>query len=158
MLKLYKDIEGTLNYWETWDKNEKTGIIHWGVVGERGRDEEIKSLLLTNFRTRIQKLIDAKIDEGYYQINDMYTLLVEYRIDGMGTRDEVDKRQKLESKLNEVLGWTALGHCDGGSIGSGTMEACCFVVDFDIAKFVIERALKETEFDDYSRIYDENAE
>jgi len=27
---------------------------------------------------------------------------------------------------------------DGGSIGSGTMEAGCIVVDFDIAKKIIE--------------------
>ncbi len=59
--------------------------------------------------------------------------------------------------MNETLGWSGLGHCDGGSIGSGTMEVCCFVVDFDIAKSVIEADLKSTEFDDYSRIYDEGA-
>ena len=60
MLKLYKDIDGTLQYWETWDKDEKTGIIHWGVVGDKGQDEEIKSSLLTNFRKKIQKLVDEK--------------------------------------------------------------------------------------------------
>ena len=60
--------------------------------------------------------------------------------------------------MDEVLGWTGLGHCEGGSIGSGTMEVCCFVVDFDIAKKVIETKLKDTEFADYTRIFDENAE
>ena len=59
--------------------------------------------------------------------------------------------------MNETLGWTGLGHCDGGSIGSGTMEACCFVVDFDIAKRVIEKDLAGSEFADFSRIFDEGA-
>lgn len=37
------------------------------------------------------------------------------------------------------------------------MEVCCYVVDFEIAKRVIENDLKDTEFADYSRICDENA-
>ncbi|WP_244951636.1 hypothetical protein [Pseudoalteromonas luteoviolacea] len=60
--------------------------------------------------------------------------------------------------MNETLGWTGLGHCDGGSIGSGTMEVCNYVVDFKVAKTVIENDLKGTEFENYTRIYDENAE
>jgi hypothetical protein len=59
--------------------------------------------------------------------------------------------------MNETLGWTGLGNCDGGSIGSGTMEVCCFVVDFKIAKRVVEKDLKNTKFADYSRICDERA-
>jgi len=158
MLKLYKDIDGTMNYWETWDKDEKTGIIHWGAVGEKGQNQEIKSSLLTNFRKKIQSLIDEKIAEGYNENEDMYTLLIEYTVDDIGTAEDVDKRHRLEDKINEVLGWTGLGHCDGGSIGSGTMEVCCFVVDFDTAKKVIEQNLKGTQFENYTRIYDENAE
>jgi hypothetical protein len=38
------------------------------------------------------------------------------------------------------------------------MEVCCFVIDFDIAKKIIEQDLKDTEFADYTRIFDENAE
>lgn len=38
------------------------------------------------------------------------------------------------------------------------MEVCCFVVDFEIAKRVIEADLAGTEFSDFTRIYDENAD
>ena len=38
-------------------------------------------------------------------------------------------------KKTAILNWgTGLGHTDGGSIGNGTMEVGCIVVDFDIAK------------------------
>jgi hypothetical protein len=60
--------------------------------------------------------------------------------------------------MDETLGWTGLGHCDGGSIGSGTMEVCCLVVDFQIAKKVIQKDLAKTEFSDYSRIFEEESE
>ena len=74
----------------------------------------------------------------------------------MGDVEDLEKRHRLEDRMNETLGWTGLRMCDGGSIGSGTMEVCCYVVDFDMAKKVIEEDLKGTEFSDYIRIYDEN--
>ena len=160
MLKLYKRVDNEILYWETWDKDEKTGVIHWGVVGQRGEDKEIKSGLFSNFRKEIQKEVDKKIVEGYEEIDDadLFTLLIEFNVNGHGSTADVDKRHKLEDKMKEVLGWTGLGDCDGGSIGSGTMEVCCFVVDFEIAKQVIETKLKDTEFANYTRIFDENAE
>ncbi|MES2139673.1 MAG: hypothetical protein V4511_08175 [Bacteroidota bacterium] len=159
MLKLYKNIDGILHYWETWDKNEKTGIVHWGIIGQKGQDKEVKSGLFSNFRKEIQKEVKLKMVDGYQQIepDDHYTLLIEFKVVDMGTPEDVDKRHRLENKMNEALGWTGLGDCDGGSIGSGTMEVCCFVVDFETAKKVIEETLKDNEFSNYSRIYDENA-
>jgi hypothetical protein len=158
MLKLYKIIDGKLHYWETWDKDKKTGIVHWGAVGDAGQNEEIKSELLVNFRKKIQKIVDQKLIEGYNEIEELFTLMIEYPVDDMGTQGDLDKRQRLERRMNEKLGWTGLGHCDGGSIGGGTMEACCFVVDFDIAKDLIEHDLEGTEFENYARIYDEDAD
>jgi hypothetical protein len=75
----------------------------------------------------------------------------------MGNSEDLDKRHRLQERMDETLGWTGLGHCDGGSIGSGTMEVCNFVVDYEIAKRVIEEDLSGTEFANFTRIYDENA-
>ncbi len=160
MLKLYKIIEGKLHYWETWDQDETTGIVHWGVVGDKGQHENVKSGLLSPFRGKIQKLVDQKLGDGYGAIDEdkLFTLLIEYDVDGMGTAEDLDKRHRLQGRMDETLGWTALGHCDGGSVGSGTMEVCCFVVDFEAAKQVIQKDLAGTEFEDYTRIFDENVE
>jgi len=160
MLKLYKNINGVLHYWETWDKDEKTGFIHWGIVGQRGENKEVKSGLFGNFQKKIQKELTSMTQQGYSRIDpeDHYTLLIEFKVDGMGSPEDIDKRTRLQDKMDQTLGWTGLGHCDGGSIGSSTMEVCCFVVDFEIAKRVIEEDLKETEFADYTRIFDENAQ
>lgn len=155
MLKLYKRIDNQLHYWETWDKDEKTAIVHWGIVGQRGQTTEVKSGLFSNFRKLVQKEIDKKLQEGYAVFDeDNYAFLeIQYKIEGFGTDQDLDKRHRLENKMDEVLGWTGLGHTDGGSIGSGAMEVGCMVVDFDIAKKVIEEKLKDTEFGNYSRIY-----
>ncbi len=159
-MKLYKRIDNQIHYWETWDVDDKTGATHKGIVGEQGEYNEIKSGVLSNFRKKIQKEIDEYCKEGYQEveIEDHYTLLIEFAVDGMGTSEDLDKRTRLQDRMDETLGWTGLGHCDGGSMGSGTMEVCCFVIDFDIAKAVIEQDLIDTEFADYTRIFDENAE
>ncbi len=86
-------------------------------------------------------------------------LIIEYKTDNLkNIEEDISKRYSLEDRMQETLGWTGLGHCDGGSIGSGTMEVCCYVVDFNIAKKVIKKDLKETPFHDYTRIYNEDDE
>lgn len=160
MLKLYKLIGNQLHFWETWDKDEKTAIVHWGIVGKIGQDKEVKSGLFSNFRKTVQKEIDEKLNEGYSEFDEdnLSFLEIEYKIDGFGSEQDLEKRHRLEEKLDEILGWTGLGHVDGGSIGSGTMEVGCIVVDFEIAMKVIEEKLKDSEFSDYSRIYRINNE
>ena len=99
------------------------------------------------------------VNDGFHpiELEDHYTLLIEFAVDGMGSPEDIDKRYRLQDRMDETLGWTGLGHCDGGSIGSGTMEVCCYVVDFQIAKEVIEKDLRNTEFANYTRVFDENA-
>lgn len=158
MLKLYKITLNSKHYWETWEKNG-VHTMHWGELGTRGQSKELKSTLLRKAETTIQKEVDKQVAAGYLPIDDdeLATLMIEYEVEGMGNTADVEKRQRLQDRMNETLGWTGLGHCDGGSIGSGTMEVCCFVVDFELAKSIVEQDLKETEFKNYTRIYDENA-
>ncbi|MES2061551.1 MAG: hypothetical protein V4456_06500 [Bacteroidota bacterium] len=157
MIKLYRRINNQLHYWETWDKDSGTGIVHWGIVGSKGESKEVKSGLFKSFRSKVQKEIIEKTNNDFREIDvdDHITLLIEYKIDGMGTPADLEKRTRLQNKMDSLLGWTGLGHCDGGSAGSGTMEVCCLVVDFDIAKNEIEQSLINSEFADYIRIYNE---
>lgn len=158
MLKLYKNIDGQLHYWETWEEDDKTGIIHWGKVGDHGQTEEIRSKFLLSFKKFIRRETLKKLKEGYTKIEeDKWSFLeIEYIIDEFGTEEDLQKRHLLEEKMNDLLGWTGLGECDGGSIGSGTMEVGCIVANYDIAKKIIVDNLKNTEFSDYSSIYELN--
>jgi hypothetical protein len=159
MLKLYKFTEDKKEYWETWDNGDGTHTVHWGILGQTGQSKTVKKKLFKKPQEIIQAEVNSMVDSGYLPVKDEFTLIVEFSVDGsFGNDADIEKRHRLEDRLNHILGWTGLGHCDGGSIGSGTMEACNFVVDFDIAKKVIEDDLKGTEFENYTRIYDENAE
>jgi hypothetical protein len=159
-MKLYKRVDNEIHYWETWDISKNKAAIHNGIVGQRGNYREVTSGLFTSFRKEVQNEITENCKDGYQEVDneDRYTLLIEFSVNEMGSQEDIDKRTRLQERMDEVLGWTGLGHCDGGSIGSGTMEVCCYVIDFDIAKSVIEQDLKDTEFSNYTRIFDENQE
>lgn len=158
MLKLYKMTTEEKLYWETWDNGDGTHTVHWGTLGTQGASRKVKSSLLRSAESEIQQEINSHIANGYASIDieDHHILLIEYSVDGFGTEEDLEKRHRLEERMNETLGWTGLGHCDGGSIGSGTMEACNLVVDVELAKNVIENDLKDTEFSDYTRIFEES--
>ena len=155
MIKLYKRIEGVLHYHEAWCDN---GMLteHWGVVGEKG---SIKEYRIPSFKSEsafILEVLQTPLKAGYAELEDDPSIvLIEFLVDGHGSSDDLDKRYALQSRMDQTLGWTGLGHCDGGSMGSGTMEVCCFVVDAEIAKRVIADDLKDTVFSDFSRIYEE---
>ena len=158
MLKLYNLRES--RYWETWDNEDGSHTVHWGTLGTQGQSKSVRRTLFKKAESIIQSEIDSLVKDGFVPIDpeDHSILLIEYKIDNMGATSDLDKRYALEDRMNETLGWTGLGNCDGGSIGPGTMEVCCFVVDFDIAKTVIEDDLADTDYSDYVRIYDESTD
>jgi hypothetical protein len=45
--------------------------------------------------------------------------------------------------MNNCLGWTGNGLCDGGDIGSGTINIFCYVVNKDIAAKTVLEELNE---------------
>jgi predicted DNA-binding WGR domain protein len=160
MLKLYRLDANVPEYWETWEVEETSHLIHWGQLGMKGQTKTVTASSAAEATKRVQTEAESMQSQGFSEIDEdeHFTLLVEYSVDGMGNELDIDKRHELEDRLNETLGWTGLGACDGGSIGSGTMEVCCFVVDFELAKRVIAEDLANTKFANYTRIYDENAE
>lgn len=147
MEKYYRrSSEGALEYWEYWALPEGGFTVHQGRVGETGVAEDVAGPMDAS--------IEAKRREGFapIDIDDHHLIVVEYKIDGFGVAGDLEKRHALEEHLNETLGWTGLGQCDGGDIGSGMMAVFSFVVDYDIAERVLIADLESTPFADYARI------
>ena len=76
----------------------------------------------------------------------------------VGNTENLDKRHRLEQRMNAPPGWTDSGHSDGESIRSGTMEVCNLVVDVEIAGMVIEEDPSGTEYPNFIRIDDRNTD
>lgn len=106
--------------------------------------------------TTNQKEIDGQIAEGYSQVegDEHETLLIEHRVDSVGTASDVEKRNRLEELMSETFIRTCCGACDGGRIDSGSIDVFCYVVD--LVKKIIESLLGCTEFPDCTHIFNEN--
>lgn len=158
MLKLYKRTDNALHYHEAWAEDRDSITEHWGIVGEPGETRPHKRNKRLEEKHQLEKILGKPRAAGFRPIEpeDQTKLLIEYAVEGMGTHADLKKREALQDRLDEVLGWLGLGTCDGGSMGSGTIQTCCYVVDFDVAQRVIEADLRNTEFGDYTRIYDES--
>ena len=160
MIKLYRRAgDKVVAYHEAWC-SETEIVEHWGPLGETGESNTHARDAALEEGADLERVLAPAREQGFNEIDgaDHVVCLVEYLIDGMGSPEDLAKRHALEDRLNETLGWTGLGACDGGSIGSGTMEVCSFVVDFGLAQRVIAEDLAGTEFADYHRIYDEGEE
>lgn len=142
--KLYKKIDTTLHYYEVW-ANHKTMCVHWGKLGETGDYKEVKLKFWQNIEKATESEIDDAQKKGFKEIDfdKLVPLIVQFKTkDEMGDENDLDKRYNVEAILNESLGWTGNGHCDGGDIGSGTINIFLFVVDPIIAIETIVKDLK----------------
>ena len=155
MLKLYKLSDSKKEYWESWQTPSGDLVVHWGALGTRGDSKRLKPDPDNAPNSPFQIELEAHLKAGFapIDVDDHAILLIEYALGDQDAKVQLEKRHRLEDRMNETLGWTGLGACTGGSFGSGTMEVCNFVVDFEIAKKVIEDDLTGTEFADYARIF-----
>jgi hypothetical protein len=160
MIKLYKTINNQLHFWQTWDTEQKTAIFHWGLVGDKGNQKEVRGNWFNTLKSKVNDEVAKKINEGYAEVayEDYKLLIILYKLDGPGNRIDLDKRHDLEDFLEQELALTGVGDVNGGGIGGEFMDVCCNVIDFEIAKNVIEKALKNTEYSDYDSIFEQKEE
>lgn len=162
MVKLYKKSDSATHYFEIWINEDKTLTIHQGKLGEVGETENLNTKnkdLPTD--ALVAKYISEQREIGYEEMNDLTEFIVQYSYEKDADQAELlEKRDYVESLFNNCLGWTGNGHCDGGDIGSGTMNIFCYVVDKNIAVHTILEVLEEEDLLDNLKIAyaDENTE
>jgi hypothetical protein len=154
MIKLYKATKGGVLYHEAWSA-DLTITEHWGKLGENGSTRDHELTEADDPDDVLEAVLAPARASGFSELDDddLRLLLIEYRIQGMGSAADLSKRNSLEDRMNELLGWVGLGQCEGSNSGYGTMEVCCSVVDFELARSVIEADLVGSVFGDYSRIF-----
>ena len=126
MTPLYKSIKGRLHYWEAWKRNTKIWA-HSGWLGHWGRVDKLPmNPGETEKRAIARYTKELAVAKGYAPLEaELKQLVVQYAIEVENT----DFREEIYGILNNNLGWTGNGSCDGGDIGSGTVNLFCDVVD-----------------------------
>lgn len=134
MIKLIKQKDGELLYWEVW-QDDKSLIVHYGTVGDTGKTDEIKLSLFQKADKEMEKLAEEQLANGYEELEEenLVEFVLQYNYEDNDIEEALNKRHLVEDLMNECLGWTGNGHCDGGDIGSGTINIFDFVIDVDKA-------------------------
>lgn len=158
MFKLYKrGPDGVItDYHEVWVEPRNRRIIeHWGALGEQGEAKPHRIWLLRRLDDQVEALLRPARDAGYREIGlgEHVCLIVDFGAGDASPEGEFERREDVEDRLNEILGWTGLGHCDGDTDAAGRLEVACEVVDFELARTVIAEALAEGDFGAVTRIY-----
>lgn len=145
MIKLIKEIDNKLAYWEVW-KDGKTLTIHSGFVGETGVTENVKLKMFERSEKIMEELTEEKLAEGYHYLDEdeLIELVLQYPYEEQHMEKALEKRHEIEDLMNECLGWTGNGSSDGGDIGSGTINIFNYVIDVDKAlKTIIEELTEQ---------------
>ncbi|PSL41011.1 hypothetical protein B0H99_103145 [Planomicrobium soli] len=161
MIKLIKEINSTLAYWEVWNDG-KLLTIHSGFVGETGDTEELKLKMFERSEKVMDKLAEEKLAEGYDYLDEdeLIELVLQYPYEEQHMEKALEKRHQVEDLVNNCLGWTGNGACDGGDIGSGTTNIFNYVIDVEKAlKTILEELTEENLLENVKIAFlDENEE
>ncbi|MFC3209652.1 hypothetical protein [Planomicrobium okeanokoites] len=145
MIKLVKEVDNTVAYWEVW-KDGKKLTVHSGFVGETGEAEEVKLKMFERAEKIMEELAEEKLAEGYDYLDEdeLIELVLQYPYEEQHMEKALEKRQQVEDLMNNCLGWTGNGACDGGDIGSGTTNIFNYVIDVEKAlKTILEELTEE---------------
>jgi hypothetical protein len=133
-----------MHYWQAW-RHKRIVVLHWGSVGEKGRTRQIRLKKGQTAKAVIEEASRQPRAERYAEIDtdEHSQVVVQYRTAGWGSVADLEKRHKIEELLDECLAWTCNGFCDGGDIGSGSINIFCLVVDPAAAKDTLVSTLKK---------------
>lgn len=152
MYKLYKRDGRVLNYHEVWEEDGSV-IEHFGIAGTRGSFHRHPIPAGADEDKIMETLLEPAAKSGFEEIaeDELIRLhVVVPRPEIVGDAD-LEKRHEIEDRMDDLLGETGVGHCDGGSMQEKTMEIFCFVADEEIAKGVIRADFDEEDLIDLRR-------
>jgi hypothetical protein len=150
MYKLYKREPDRIRYHEAWDEDACV-IEHFGVVGQAGETRQHDLAPGADPDQLLEDLLKPSAMDGFEEVDDADLERVEVALPVVADGD-LERRHALEDRLDDLLGATGLGHCNGGRIDEQGMAAFCFVVDPTIARSVIKEDLRDSEFADFKII------
>ena len=64
-MELYRFTEDSKEYWETWDNDDGSRTVHWGILGTEGEPRVVETSLLRRPEEKIQNKIDALVENGF---------------------------------------------------------------------------------------------
>lgn len=138
-----KATENTMEYWHVWEDDANI-YTYQGVLGFEGQGTAIP-VLNENKDNVLSHLLDDVKRNGFLEVQEdaLFTIVVQFPVAGWGSEADLDARIKLEDSLGAELRRTGNGDCDGGDIGSGSINIFLTAVNKDLAISTLLRSLEE---------------
>lgn len=154
MIKLVKQEKDKMLFWEIWKEAEKILIVHCGCVGDTGEMYEIELYPFQRVEKEMKELADEQLADGYKVLDEeeLIEFVLQYDYTENQLEEVLEKRNQVQEIMDEALGWSGNGHCDGGDIGSGTINIFNFVIDVDKALKTILNELENQQLLDGVKI------
>jgi len=147
LIRLLKKGEKEWGFWEAWyEEKEAQYAVHVGTVGVKGGQYSVLAdQPAGNNLLALQEWINEMKEEGYVEVTkeDLQPLHVQFF---HLNAEDVETRYRIEQILDECLGTTGNGHCDGGDDSRGGLVFICRVLQIDQAVVDVRQALRETSF------------
>lgn len=146
MVKMYKHIDNRIDYFEVWLNDDVSLTIHQGTLGDTGETEDIIYDEEGDLPVEVAmaEIVAVQEGKGYSQLDNLTEVVVQYQLNSKVKGIE----ENIEALLNECLGWTGNGHCEGVDVASDTINFFCYVVEKQIAtRTILETLIEESYFD-----------
>jgi len=123
-----KDLNESPIYREAWFNNGKL-YFHEGKIGQKGILKTSDVPLQLAYKV-IESFNNQAIRDNFVAMTSEHlkSLVIRFTVDGFGTSPQLAIRHELEDIIDEALGWTGNGRCNGGDAGSGTQQLDCQVL------------------------------
>ena len=71
----------------------------------------------------MKELADEQLAGGYKKLDEeeLIEFVLQYDYTDDQLEEALEKRHQVQEIMDEALGWSGNGHCDGGDIGSGQL-------------------------------------
>ncbi len=135
-----------IEYWDARLEGRRV-TVHTGPVGEPDSARVSSPLSGETPVAHLEGLRTEAEANGFRELPDdaLVHLQIQWQVHGWGNTSDLDFRHQAEDDLDACLKWTGNGSCDGGDIGSGTINVFCFVVVVPAAIQSILGALEAAE-------------
>jgi hypothetical protein len=98
LFKLYKKNNDGILYWETWNNDDKTAVVHWGLLGSYGQCRPVTTENISTLKDSINSLIANKIKEGFSEISydKQFTLAITFKLKTWGHQKTLIGEKSIE--------------------------------------------------------------
>lgn len=148
VVNLYRNKE----YCQVWNR-ESTLVVHRGVLGQRGVVTEKEIPATESLEIAIQRAVQAAQATGFapLQPEQQSQVLVNFNVSTWESSEIMSFHNTVQTVLNELLGWTGNGFCDGYTVGSEGLTMWCVVVESALAVSTLISGL-----DNHRLLYDDD--